>query len=182
MNEEQKAKLEDIEPQREKNRRHLIEKHHLHLIGLIDSTTTFSVQVLEFSESMADWFIMRDVANCNFTYSHLSKFSYFVKSTLPEISLLITEVNKASNVICSVVVNADLQWTILSETELFCSFFPPRGNAVGVKFHTLANLKVATDIVQQVTGGPPAPPKEEEPDTDDINLVIPAPPKEDELG
>eukprot|EP01083_Nonionella_stella_P169951 577311_1 len=128
------------------------EKNRRELISSID-TNTFSVQVLEFSESVSDWFIMHDVATCNFTYGGEWDVS------MPEVSLCITEVDTPSNVICSVLVNVDLQWTVLSETELFCSFYPPHGNAMGVKFHGFAHLKVATDIVQQVTEPPARPPQ-----------------------
>ena len=48
------------------------------------------------------------------------------------------------------IVNLDLQWTVLSETECFCSFYPPHGNAMGLKFEKFKDLKVCTDIVQQI--------------------------------
>ena len=60
-------------------------------------------------------------------------------------------------------MNVDIQWTVLSETELFCSFYPPHGNAIGIKFNEFQRLKLCTDIVQQVTEPSKRPelPKEE---------------------
>ena len=166
------------------------EKNRQELINSINNQT-FNVQVLEFSESVSDWFIMHDVSHAKFVYSGNWQKS---DHNLPEITLRITEIDKPTNVICAVlsfypqhniyhlhllafsqkynkytiynphsVVNVDLQWTVLSETELFCSFYPPHGNAMGIKFEKFKSLKTCTDIVQRVTEPPKRPemPKEE---------------------
>eukprot|EP01083_Nonionella_stella_P197304 725534_1 len=123
------------------------ENNRKNLIKTIDNSV-FCVQVLEFSESVSDWFIMHDVANSKFVYSGKWDIN---NPNLPELSLRITEIDNSAHVICAVNINVDLQWTVLSETELFCSFYPPHGNAMGVKFEKFKNLKMCTDIVQQIT-------------------------------
>ena len=75
------------------------EKNRQELIDQINNTT-FACQVLEFSESVSDWFIMHDVANCKFVYS--GKWEKSDPRT-PEISFRITEIDNPTKVICAVL-------------------------------------------------------------------------------
>ena len=41
-----------------------------------------------------------------------------------------------------------MQWAVLSEAELFCSFYPHMGNAMDIKFETLS---FRTDLVSTIS-------------------------------
>ena len=75
------------------------EKNRQELIDQINNTT-FNCQVLEFSESVSDWFIMHDVANCKFVYSGRWEKS---DANIPEMSFRITEIDNPTKVICAVL-------------------------------------------------------------------------------
>ena len=59
-------------------------------------------------------------------------------------------------------MDKDLQWTVLSETERFCSFYPSDGNCMGIKFerpekYETERFRVCSNIIQKVVEAVPRP-------------------------
>ncbi|ETO24115.1 hypothetical protein RFI_13043 [Reticulomyxa filosa] len=47
-------------------------------------------------------------------------------------------------------VGADMQFTLLSDTEKFCSFYPVSGNAIGLKFENANDMKSTQALISQI--------------------------------
>lgn len=74
---------------------------------LIDdiNNTSFIVQVLEFSESVSDWFIMHETSKCNFVYT--GKWD-ITSNAIPNVTLKIAHTEESTNIICSAYVSLSL--------------------------------------------------------------------------
>ena len=58
---------------------------------------------------------------------------------------------------CISEIDEDMQFTLLSDEDLFCSFYPSDGNAIGLKFLEMSDMKKIQDLIHQILDPEPKP-------------------------